>query len=81
MDLEEHLCATHTAYAAPTSAALVSTAATLDALLARVGDLERALRLVQGEDCQSYQFQDLCYFPEATLLVNFHIPEFDKIYK
>ena len=43
-----------------------------------MGDLERALRLVQGGDRQSYQFRDLCYFPEAVLPPNFHIPDFDK---
>ena len=43
-----------------------------------MGNLERALRLIQGGDRQSYQFRDLCYFPEAVLPPNFHIPEFDK---
>ena len=39
---------------------------------------KRALHLVQGSDRQSYQFQDLCYFPEAVLPLKFHIPDFDK---
>ena len=43
VDPEEHFHATHIAYAAPASAAPLSSAATLDALLTRVGDLERAL--------------------------------------
>ena len=33
---------------------------------------------MQGQNCQPYQFRDLCYFPEATLPENFRIPEFDK---
>ena len=69
---------THTAYAVPTSAAPLSSVATSDALLAKVGDLERALHQVQGTDRQSYQFQDLCNFPEATLPANFRIPKFEK---
>ena len=44
VDLEEHFCATHTAYATLALATPVSTAATSDALLTRMGDLERALR-------------------------------------
>ena len=79
VDPEEHLRVTHTAYTEPASPAPVSSAATSDVLLARVNDLEKVLRLVQGRDRQSYHFRDLCYFLEATLLVNFHIPEFKKI--
>ena len=78
VDSEERFSATHTAYATPASTAQSSTEATPDALLAKICDLERALRRVQGTDCLSYQFRDLCYFPEATLPSNFHISEFEK---
>ena len=78
MDPEERIRMTHTAYAAPALAAPISKATTSDTLLAWMGDLERALRQVQGQDCRSYQFRDLCYFPEATLPANFRILEFNK---
>ena len=77
VDPEEHPGAAHTTYAAPTLAAQTLIAAILDGLLVRVGNLERALRLVQGRDRQSYQFRDL-YFPKVTLPASFHIPEFKK---
>ena len=51
---------------------------TPDTLLARMGDLERALCLVHDGDRQSYQFRDLCYFPRAVLPSKFHILDFDK---
>ena len=43
-----------------------------------MGDLEKALHLVQGGDRQSYQFWDLCYFPKAVVPSKFQIPDFDK---
>ena len=46
VDSEEHLGATHSAYATPVQAIPSPLVATPDALLTRVGDLERALRLV-----------------------------------
>ena len=67
MDPKEHFRTTHTAYAAPALAAPVSTAATSDALLTRMGDLERALRQVQGQYRQPYQFRDIYYFPKVAL--------------
>ena len=73
VDPEERFCATHTSYAAP-----ISTAATSDALLTTMGDLERAIRQLQGQDRQPYQFWDLYYFSEATFPDKFQIPEFDK---
>ena len=73
VDPEECFRVSYTAYAAPTSAAPLSFAAISDALLDRVGDLDRALCQVQGQDRQSYQFRDLRYFPEATLSMNFRI--------
>ena len=78
VDPEECFRATHTAYAIPASAAQPLPAATSDAYLARLDNLERALRQVQGMDRQSYRFRDLCLFPEVTLPVKFHIPEFEK---
>ena len=78
MDVEEYFHATHTAYAVPVLAAPVPTAVISDALLIRLGDLERALCQVQGQNCQYYQFWDLCYFPEAVLPANFRILEFEK---
>ena len=54
MDLEEHSGATHSVYAISAQAAPSSSVATSDALLTRMGDLERALRLVQGGNHQSY---------------------------
>ena len=59
VDLEEHLGATHTAYANPAQAAPSQLVAIPDTLLNRMGDLERALRLVQGGERQSFQFLDL----------------------
>ena len=44
----------------------------------RVGILEKALRLVQGVDHQSYQFRDLYYFLEEVLPPKFRILDFDK---
>ena len=67
VDPEEHLGATHMAYANPAQAAPSLPVATPDALLTRMGDLERALRIVQGGERQSFQFRDLCYFPEVVL--------------
>ena len=46
VDPKEHFRVTHTAYAAPALATPISMAATSDALLTRMGDLERALRQV-----------------------------------
>ena len=67
VDPEERIRATHTAYVVPTSTAQSSPAVASDAFLTRLGDLERALHQVQGQDRQLYQFRDLCLFPEATL--------------
>ena len=75
VDPEEHLCATHTAYANPTQIALSLPATVVDALHTRMGDLER---LVWGGECQSFEFWDLCYFPEAVLPSSFCIPDFVK---
>ena len=33
---------------------------------------------MQGTDLHSYQFRDLCYFPEAVLPPKFCIPDFEK---
>ena len=78
VDPEERYRATHTAYATLASAAQPLPAATSDPVLARLGNLEIALRQVQGTDRQSYQFRDLCYFPEAILPLKFRISEFEK---
>ena len=78
VDPEERFRATHTAYVVPALAAQSSPAVVSDALFVRMGDLEKALRQVQGTDRQSYQFRDLCLFPEATLPSKFRIPEFEK---
>ena len=69
---------TYSAYVAPAQAAPSPSAATPDPLLARMGNLEKALRQVQGEDRQSYQFRVFCYFPKAVLPPNFYILEFEK---
>ena len=53
VDLEEHLGAIHSAYAPPVQAAPSPSAAAPDALLTRMGNLEKALCLVQGSDRQS----------------------------
>ena len=74
VDPEEHLGATHTAYVNPTQIALFLPTTTADALHTRMGDLER---LVRGGECQSFEFWDLCYFPEAVLPSNFHISDYD----
>ena len=63
VDPEEHFRVTHTTYTAPTSAAQPLPVAASDLVLAKLGNLERALRQMQGTDRQSYQFRDLCYFP------------------
>ena len=78
VDLEEHLGATQSAYVIPALAAPSPLVASPDPLDNRVGVLEKALCLVQGVDHQSYQFRDLCYFPEAVLPLKFCIPDFDK---
>ena len=78
VDPEDPLGVAYSAYVAPTLPAQSSTIAPLDTLLARVGDLERAQRSSQGGDRWPYQFQDLCYFPEAVLPANLHVLEFEK---
>ena len=65
-------------YVIPAPAAPSPSVASPDPLDNRVGILEKALRLVQGVDHQTYQFQDLYYFPEAVLPLKFHILDFDK---
>ena len=78
VDLEEHLGATLLAYAVPAPAAPSPLAANPDPINNRVDVLEKALRIVQGADHQSYQFRDLYYFLEAVLPSKFRIPDFDK---
>ena len=78
VDPEEHLGATKSAYVIPAPTAPSPSAASPDPLDNRVGVLEKGLRLVQGVDHQSYQFQDLCYFLEAVLPLKFCILDFDK---
>ena len=78
VDPEEHLGATPTAYANLAPAASPLPAATLAALLNRMGDLERALRQVQGSERQSFEYRDLCYFPEVVLPLNFYVSDFNK---
>ena len=75
---EEHLSATLLAYAVPTPTAPSPLATNPDSINNRMDVLEKALRLVQGVDLQSYQFWDLCYFPEAVLPPKFRITVFDK---
>ena len=50
MDPKEHLGATQSTYVAPAPTAPSPTAAAPDALLIGMGDLEKALRQVQGDD-------------------------------
>ena len=78
VDPKEHLGATQMVYVNPAPAASSLPAATPNTLLNRMGDLERALRLVQGGERQSFEYRDLCYFPEAVLPLKFRIPNFDK---
>ena len=78
VDLEEHLGAIQSAYVIPAPAAPSPSAASPTPLDNRVSVLEKALRLVQGVDHQSYQFRDLCYFLEVVLPLKFHILDFDK---
>ena len=54
VDPEDPLGGAYSAYVAPTQPAHFPSAAPLDTLLARVGDLERAQRSSQGRDCQPY---------------------------
>ena len=63
VDLEEHLGATLSTYVVPTPAVPSPSAANLDPINNKMDVLEKALCLVQGADHQSYQIQDLCYFP------------------
>ena len=56
VDPEEHLGVTYTAYENPALAASSLPATTPDTLLNRMGDLERALRLVHGDERQSFEF-------------------------
>ena len=72
---QEHLGATYTAYANPTQVALSLLAIAADALHTRMGDLER---IVRGGERLSFEFRDLCYFPEAVLPSKFRISDFDK---
>ena len=78
VDLEEHLGVTLLVYVAPALAAPSPLAATLESNDDRFTVLEKALRQVQGMDLHSYQFSDLCYFPEAVLPPKFRIPDFEK---
>ena len=78
VDPEEHLGATQLAYVVPAFTAPSPLAANPDPISSRVDVLEKALRLVQGIDHQSYQFRDLCYYLEAVLPPKFRIPDFDK---
>ena len=56
VDPKEHLGATHSAYVVPAPAAPSPLAANLDPINNRMDVLEKALRLVQGTDHQTYQF-------------------------
>ena len=78
VDPEEHLGVTQSAYVVPTPATPSPSVANPDPINSRVDVLEKALRLVQGTDHRSYQFWDLCYFPEAVLPPKFCIPDIDK---
>ena len=78
VDPEDPSGVAYSVYVALAPAAQSPLAAPSDALLARMGNLEKALRQVQGGDRRSYQFWDLCYFQEAILPLNFYVPEFEK---
>ena len=78
VDSEDPSRVVYSACVAPAPPAQSPSVTPLDALLARVSDLERALRSSQGGDRWPYRFRDLCYFPEVVLPPNLHIPEFEK---
>ena len=78
VDQEEHLGATQSTYVVPAPATPSPSAANLDPYDDRFAVLEKALRQVQGTDHHSYQFRDLCYFPEVVLASKFRIPDFEK---
>ena len=78
VDPEEHLGATQSAYVAPAPTAPSPLTANPDPYDNRFAVLEKVLRQVQGTDHHSYQFQDLCYFPEAVLPSKFCILDFEK---
>ena len=67
VDPEEHLGASFSAYVALAPAAPPPLAVAPVSDDDRFAVLEKALRLVQGKDHQSYQFRDLCLFPKAAL--------------
>ena len=75
---EEHFSATQSAYVVPAPAVLSPLVANLDPINSTVDVLEKALHLVQGTNHRSYQFWDLCYFPEVVLPLKFRILDFDK---
>jgi len=78
VDPEEHLGATHSTYVLATPADPSPTAAIPDPINNRMDVLEKALGLVQGTEHQTYQFRDVCCFPEAVLPPKFKIPDFEK---
>jgi hypothetical protein len=44
----------------------------------RMEELERLIRQISGPDRQSYQFKDLCCYPDAVLPSDFRTPDFKK---
>ena len=73
VDPKDHLGVTHSAYVVLAPAAPSPSVVAPDALLTRMGDLEKSLHQVQDGDHQSYQFGDLCYFPKVVLPPKFLI--------
>ena len=69
---------THSAYVAPAPVAPSPSTAHLDPYDNRFAVLEKALRQMQGTGLHSYQFRDLCYFPEAVHPSKFKISDFEK---